>query len=96
MKKARYIFIIIGILILLFLFKTFGIQKTILQIISVGWGFWIIVSIFIISHIFLTLGWKVLINHPIEGNTFLKLVLARIAGDSTSSINALALLRVNH
>ncbi|HOT18573.1 MAG TPA: lysylphosphatidylglycerol synthase domain-containing protein [Spirochaetota bacterium] len=88
MKKARYIFIIIGILILLFLFKTFGIQKTILQIISVGWGFWIIVSIFIISHIFLTLGWKVLINHPIEGNTFLKLVLARIAGDSTSSINA--------
>ncbi|MCX8123008.1 MAG: flippase-like domain-containing protein [Spirochaetes bacterium] len=88
MKKARYIFLIIGILILIFLFKTFGFQKTISQILSVGWGFWIIVSIFIFSHIFLTLGWKVVINHPVPLKTFILLIFARIAGDSTSSINA--------
>ncbi len=88
MKKARYIFLLIGIVILFFLFKTFGFQKTISQIISVGWGFWVIVSIFIFSHIFLTLGWKVLINHPINFKTFIILILARIGGDSTSSINA--------
>ena len=88
MKKARYIFLLIGILILIFLFKSFGVWKTISQILSVGWGFWIIVSIFIFSHIFLTLGWKVLINHPISFKTFILLILARIGGDSTSSINA--------
>lgn len=88
MNKVRYIFLFIGLLILMFLFKTFGFEKTISQIISVGWGFWIIVSIFIASHIFLTLGWKVLINHPITFKTFTLLILARIGGDSTSSINA--------
>ncbi|MGQ9844296.1 MAG: lysylphosphatidylglycerol synthase domain-containing protein [Spirochaetota bacterium] len=88
MNKVRYIFLFIGLLILMFLFKTFGFGKTISQIISVGWGFWIIVSIFIVSHIFLTLGWKVLINYPISVKTFILLILARIGGDSTSSINA--------
>lgn len=88
MKKARYIFFIIGILVLVFLFKTFGIQQTITHILSLGWGFWLIASIFIFSHIFLTLGWKLLINYPVDFKTFITLILARIAGDSTSSINA--------
>jgi glycosyltransferase 2 family protein len=90
MKKSRIIFIIVGLFILGLLFYSFGFKKTINDIIAMGWRFWIIILIFLFNNIFMTFAWKVLINHPIENSFFYKLLLARIAGDSTSSINAVA------
>ncbi|HON78849.1 MAG TPA: lysylphosphatidylglycerol synthase transmembrane domain-containing protein [Spirochaetota bacterium] len=93
MKKSKFIFLIVGIIILLVLFRTFQ-KETIEYIKKLGlefwiWQFWLIVMIFFFNHIFLTYGWRVLINKPMKKPYFLKLVLARIAGDSTSAINSL-------
>lgn len=93
MKKTKIIFIIVGIVILLVLFKTFQ-KETIEYLQKLGlefwvWQFWLIVMIFFINHIVLTYGWRVLINRPLKKPYFTKLVLARIAGDSTSAINSL-------
>ena len=54
-----------------------------------GWRFWLIVLICLGNNIFLTYSWKVLINYPLGSSFFFKLLIARIAGDTTSSINAL-------
>ena len=90
MKGTRTIFLVVGVLILIFLFRSFGIEKIIHHIQEMSWRFWIIVSIFLFNNIFLTYAWRVLINYPLDGKMFYKLLLARIAGDSTSSFNSLA------
>jgi glycosyltransferase 2 family protein len=89
-NKFKTIFIVVGLIILLLLFYSFGVEKTINDILSMGWKFWIIVAIFLFNNIFMTIAWKVLINYPLDGSHFMKLLLARIAGDSTSSVNAAA------
>lgn len=90
MKRYRTVFIIVGVLILLLMFYSFGVEKTLRDILAMGWRFWIIVAIFLANNIFMTYGWKVLINQPIPASYFYRLVLARIAGDSPSSVNAVA------
>ncbi len=89
MKKGKIIFLLVGCLILFLLFKTFGIEKTIFHIKEMGWRFWLIVLICLFNNICLTYSWKVLINYPLKASFFFKLLIARIAGDTTSSINAL-------
>ncbi len=90
MKKTKYIFLVVGAFILILLFRSFGIDTTVEHIMKIGWaGFAIICSIFIFSNIFLSYAWRVLITHPVPPGNFYKFVLARVAGDSTSSINAL-------
>lgn len=91
-NKNRTIFLTVGIIILILLFKSFGIEKIINHMQEMGWRFWIIVSIFLFNNIFLAYAWKVLINYPLDGKAFYKLLLARIAGDSTSSVNSLGAL----
>lgn len=54
-----------------------------------SWKFGIIVSIFLFNNIFLTYAWKILITYPVKRGNFYKLLLARIAGDSPSSVNSL-------
>lgn len=90
MKKYRAIFIGAGVAILALLFYSFGVQKTIDDILAMGWRFWIIAGIFLFNNIFMTAAWKVLINHPIRPSYYPQLFLARVAGDSTSSVNAMA------
>ena len=90
MKKYRAIFIGAGVAILALLFYSFGVQKTIDDILAMGWRFWIIAGIFLFNNIFMTAAWKVLINHPIRASYYPQLFLARVAGDSTSSVNAMA------
>lgn len=89
MRKGKIIFLLVGCIILFLLFKTFGIEKTIYHIKEMGWRFWLIVLICLGNNIFLTYSWKILINYPLEPSFFIKLLIARIAGDTTSSINAL-------
>lgn len=90
MKKSKYIFLIAGGALLFLLFKSFGVKSTIDQVSRIGWpGFILICSIYIFTNITLAYGWRVLINYPLKGSQFYKFVLARIAGDATSSINAL-------
>ncbi len=93
MKTSKIIFLSVGVLILAVLFKAFG-QETIDYIARLGWEFWawkfwIIVLIFLANHIILTYGWRVLVNQPVSAGQFVKMVLARIAGDSTAAINTL-------
>ncbi len=90
MKKYRAVFIAVGVCILALLFYSFGVKKTVEDILAMGWKFWIIVAIFLFNNIFMTYGWKVLINHPLKNSYFYKLFLARVAGDATSSVNAVA------
>ncbi len=90
MKKTKYIFLAVGIAILFLMFRSFGVESTIDNIKDIGWrGFFIVCSIYFFSNIFLSYGWRVLINYPIPKFYFYKFFFARIAGDSTSSINAL-------
>jgi glycosyltransferase 2 family protein len=89
LNKTQIIFLLFGIIILILLFRSFGIEKFINDILLLGWRFFIIAALFLFNNIILSYAWKVLINHPVTGKIFCKLVLARIAGDSTGSINAL-------
>jgi len=90
MKKSKYIFLIAGIALLFLLFRSFGVGSTIEHIIKIGWpGFILICSIYIFTNISLAYGWRVLINYPVKKLYFYKFVLARVAGDATSFINAL-------
>jgi hypothetical protein len=90
MKKSKYIFLVVGIILLFVLFKSFGVESTIEYITRIGWpGFFAICSIYIVTNVSLAYGWRVLVNYPVKWIHFYKFVLARIAGDSTSSINAL-------
>ena len=90
MKFSKYNFLAAGALILVLLFRSFGLEATITQIAKTGWGgFAVICLIFLFSNIFLAYAWRVLITYPVEKGKFYRFVLARIAGDSTSSINAM-------
>ncbi len=89
MKKTNYIFLGVGIIILILLLKTFGIEATLIHLKQMGWKFMIIIAICLLNNIFLTLGWRVLITQHLSAGKYFKFLLARIAGDSTSSINAI-------
>lgn len=76
------------------LIKYFGTEKIIDDIISMGRDFWwtgfpVIILLFFFNNVFLTYAWKILINYDIKSSYFFNLLMARIAGDSTSSINGL-------
>ncbi|MCX7678134.1 MAG: flippase-like domain-containing protein [Spirochaetes bacterium] len=93
MTKVKIAFTIVGIIILVILINAFR-HETLEYLSRLGWEFWVwkfwlIVGIFLINHIFLTYGWRVLINQNISLSQFSILVLARIAGDATGAINAL-------
>ncbi len=93
MKKSKLIFLAAGLIILAVLFRAFQ-QETIDYIMRLGWEFWawkfwLIVALFLANHICLTYGWRVLIVQDITPGQFLKMVQARIAGDSTAAINTL-------
>ncbi len=88
-NKTRIIFFVLGILILILLFKSFGVETFIKDIRLLGWKFILIVSLFLFNNVILSYSWKVLINYPLKWKLFHRLLLARIAGDSTSSINSM-------
>jgi hypothetical protein len=91
--KVKITFTLVGIIILLVLFKAFQ-AETIEYLSRLGWEFWvwkfwIIIGIFLVTHIFLTYGWRVLVDQKITLGQFIKMVFARIGGDATASINAI-------
>ena len=88
-KSTKIIFFTVGIIILGLLFYSFGFEDTWHHLQQMGPKFLIIISIYFFNHLTLSWGWKILINIPIKLKDFPQLVLARIAGDSTSSVNAL-------
>lgn len=93
-KKKRFstsniVFLIVGILLLVLCFSLVGIRPMIEHFKIIGHGFWLIVSIHIFSNIFLALGWRILFTREISWRYFPKFVAARMAGDSTTFINAL-------
>jgi hypothetical protein len=88
LKRVKIIFLAVGCVLLLLLFYSYGVKETVARIMEMGWNFWIIVAIGLFNNIFLTLGWRLIFNHKFKRGGFLKLLLARIAGDSTTSINA--------
>jgi len=90
MKKARYVFLAVGIVLLAVLFAVFGIKKPVMQIIDFGWKFWICVLIYLINQLLLTYGWMVLIMYPLKARQYFNVLLARIAGDSATTINTAA------
>ncbi len=90
MKKARYIFLAVGIILLVVLFAVFGIKKPVQQIIDFGWKFWLCVLIYLFNQLLLTYGWMVLITYPLKARQYFNVLLARIAGDSTTTINSAA------
>lgn len=90
MKKARYIFLAVGVLLLVLLFAAFGIKKPVMQIVDFGWKFWICVLIYLFNQLLLTYGWMVLITYPLKARQYFDVLLARIAGDSTTTINTAA------
>ncbi|MGL4368825.1 MAG: hypothetical protein ACRCUT_04030, partial [Spirochaetota bacterium] len=90
MKKAKYIFLGVGILLLVLLFAAFGIKKPVMQIIDFGWKFWLCVLIYLFNQLCLSYGWMVLITHPLTPRNYIDVLIARIAGDSTTTINTAA------
>ena len=90
MKKAKYILFLVGALLLVMLFWMFGIKKPVMDIVALGWGFALIVLIYLPNHILMTYGWRVLITAPVKASHFYKLVCARIAGDATTLVGTLA------
>jgi len=90
MKKARYIFLGVGIILLVALFAVFGIKKPVMQIIEFGWRFWICVLIYLFNQLLLTYGWMVLITYPLKARQYFNVLLARIAGDAATTINTAA------
>lgn len=92
MKKARIIFLIVGCIILFLLFKAFGVDKIITHLEKMGWNFFFIILIYFFNNIVLTSAWTVLINYQVKLSKFYKFFLARVAGDSTASINLMGAL----
>lgn len=80
----------IGILLLALMIAVFGVDKLISDIVSLGAGFIILIAIYFFNQLFLTYGWRLLIMKPFTFSKFVKLLAARIAGDSTTVINAAA------
>jgi len=90
MKKARIVFLLVGIGLFVLLFVIFGIKKPVEQIITFGWKFWLCVLIYLGNQLCLTYGWMVLITPSIPLRKFKDVLLARIAGDSTTTISTAA------
>jgi glycosyltransferase 2 family protein len=90
MKKARILFLIVGIALLAALFAVFGIKKPVMQIIDFGWKFWLCVLIYVFIHLALSFAWMILIPKKLRAKDFLNIFFARIAGDSTTTINSAA------
>ncbi len=90
MKKARYIFLAVGVILLVVLFAVFGIKKPVMQIIEFGWRFWICVLIYLFNQLLLTYGWMVLITYPLKARQYFNVLMARIAGDAATTINTAA------
>ena len=90
MKKVRYIFLAVGVLLFVALFAAFGIKKPVMQIVEFGWRFGICVLIHLFNQFFLSYGWAVLISQPLKLRDYFKVLLARIAGDSTTAVNTAA------
>lgn len=90
MKKARIIFLLVGIGLFILLFAIFGIKKPVEQIINFGWKFWFCVLIYFGNQLCLTYGWMVLITPAVPFRRFKDVLLARIAGDSTTTISTAA------
>lgn len=89
-KKYKLLFTLIGILLLILLFSKFGWKEPLSHIKKFGWIFWLNIFIYFINHILLTVGWFVLITTPLKLKNFPRILAARIAGDSATSINPLA------
>jgi hypothetical protein len=90
MKNIRRIFLVVGLIILGIMLFSFGVKKPVQDIITVGWKFFVFMFIYFLNQLFLTYGWRVLITMPLGFKNSLKLLAARIAGDSTTLINAAA------
>ncbi|PKL15522.1 MAG: hypothetical protein CVV49_21000 [Spirochaetae bacterium HGW-Spirochaetae-5] len=90
MKKARYIFLAVGVILLVVLFAVFGIKKPVMQIVEFGWKFWICVLIYLFNQMLLTYGWFVLITYPLKARQYFDVLMARIAGDAATTINTAA------
>ena len=89
-KKTRIIFLIAGAALLFALFATFGIKKPVEQIIAFGSMFWVCVLIYFANQLFLSYGWMILITHPLRMRQYWNVLLARIAGDATTTVSAAA------
>lgn len=88
-KKAKIIFMIIGLGLLIMMFRVFGAEATIGHLKQTGWNFFWIVAINLPVNIFLSYAWMLMMPHSIKLSSFPKIVLARIAGDAPSSFNAI-------
>lgn len=91
-KRFNRIFLFVGIILLILLFRFFGIGKTLGYIQEMGWKFGVILLVCFVNNIFLTGAWMAVINKPLRWFHYFSLLLARIAGDATSSINTLGSL----
>ena len=89
MKKTKIFFLIAGVLLLALLFTNFGVKQFTDHILKLGWKFGIILLICLCNNIILTFAWKIVINFPLPKSFFFQLILARIAGDASSSINSM-------
>lgn len=87
-KKFQKIFFVLGVLLLVVLFRYFGVSKTIDHILRLNWKFVIIVSIHIVSNTGLAFALRLFIHQKLTLREFFVLVEARIAGDAVSAINA--------
>jgi glycosyltransferase 2 family protein len=90
MKKARIIFLCVGIVLLGLLFAVFGVKEPVRQIVDFGWKFWLCVVIYFFNQLLLSYGWMVLIPYKLKARNYIDVLLARIAGDSTTTINGAA------
>jgi len=90
LKKTQYLFLAVGLFILVMMFYSFGIKKPIEDIVAVGWGFSLILGIHIITHLSMTYSWWILTSVKIKAKYFANFFLARVAADSTTMISSIA------
>ncbi len=90
MKKIKIIFLITGFIILAVLFQSFGVEATFSRIRAIGWRFFLITGIFFFTNMFLTMAWWIIIPYDLKKSVFWKFMMARLAGDATTSINAIS------
>jgi hypothetical protein len=90
MKKTQILFLLVGSALLALLFIVFDIREMVKQIITFGDKFWICVVIYLPNHILMAYGWMVLVSFKLRAKDFFRILLARIAGDATTTFNAAA------
>ncbi|MCP4130261.1 MAG: flippase-like domain-containing protein [bacterium] len=88
-KITKIVFLIAGLLLLALLLKSFGVNSTIEHIKELKWGFAAIVGIHLVTNVAFAYTLRLFISQDFTAKQFVKLVFARIAGDSTSALNAL-------